>query len=394
MKFLVGIDDTDSSRGGCTTYLAYRICTDLPDVRVIPYPRLVRLNPNIPFKTRGNAAICLQVETGDPAHAFESICHKVREHSDVGGGANTGVVFLRESTPELELLYHDALTGMVNPKRVRNLLSRMGAWTLELGNGMGIVGAAAAAAFDERTDHTYELVAYRRRESFGSRRELDPESVRRMDSETFPRTFNNYDYQKKKVLLAPHGPDPVFVGVRGESPGTVLEAFRTLEFNEPLQGHLIFVSNQHTDAHFRDEVEWKAYSSGWLRGSVLKVEVGPGGHCYLEIESSGEVRPAVAYEPTGDLRRIVRLLRKGDKIRAYGGVRRPSRLHQKILNIEKIEVEALSGASLLTPGTYVSSPRANRHLTKPLIRYSNECLQGYPPVDGWIGGPMPQRVLA
>ena len=53
MRCLVGIDDTDSPKGYCTTYLAYRIAVDLaPAVEVLPYPRLVRLNPNIPFKTR------------------------------------------------------------------------------------------------------------------------------------------------------------------------------------------------------------------------------------------------------------------------------------------------------------------------------------------------------
>ena len=31
---------------------------------IIGYPRLIRLNPNIPWKTRGNGAISLQVGTG------------------------------------------------------------------------------------------------------------------------------------------------------------------------------------------------------------------------------------------------------------------------------------------------------------------------------------------
>ncbi len=78
MRLLVGIDDTDSSRGWCTTYLAHRIATDVPAVEVLPYPRLVRLNPNVPFKTRGNAAVCLEVEALDPGAAFEGIRGKVR----------------------------------------------------------------------------------------------------------------------------------------------------------------------------------------------------------------------------------------------------------------------------------------------------------------------------
>ena len=31
---------------------------------IIGYPKLVRLNPNVPWKTRGNGAICLRVGKG------------------------------------------------------------------------------------------------------------------------------------------------------------------------------------------------------------------------------------------------------------------------------------------------------------------------------------------
>ncbi|MDG6910341.1 MAG: DNA-binding protein, partial [Nitrososphaerota archaeon] len=123
MRFLVGLDDTDSSRGYCTTYLAYRIAVDLQsDVRVLPFPRLVRLNPNIPFKTRGNAAVCLQIEAHDAALAFERISAKVEELSDVRGGANSGMVLVEEaSAVAFQALYLDALHGVVSPHRARRL---------------------------------------------------------------------------------------------------------------------------------------------------------------------------------------------------------------------------------------------------------------------------------
>jgi len=49
----VGIDDTDSLKGGCTTYVATELVDKLK-YDLIGFPRLVRLNPNIPWKTRGN----------------------------------------------------------------------------------------------------------------------------------------------------------------------------------------------------------------------------------------------------------------------------------------------------------------------------------------------------
>jgi tRNA(Ile2)-agmatinylcytidine synthase len=388
MYCLVGIDDTDSSRGYCTTYLAYRIAVDLrPHVKVLPYPRLVRLNPNIPFKTRGNAAVCLRIEAPDPAVAFEMLAAKVTELSDVGGGANSGMVFLEDSSKShvFERLYLDALSGLVGPHRVRRFLRDQGTRTLELGNGMGLVGAASALGFDERFDHTYELIAYRREESWGVRRIIDSSSVREMDSRMFPHTFNNYDYQKRKVLVAPHGPDPVFAGVRGDSPRSVIEAFQMLAYDERIDGHMVYVSNQHTDAHLNRELDWKVYSSGWFEGIVKEVQVGAGGHVYLTIAADGRKRYAAAYEPTGDLRRTVRLLRPGDKVRAFGGVRRATTLHPKMLNLEKLEVISSARRKPHIPkGTYLSSPRANRHLTKPLIRYGRESPGKSPPVDHWL----------
>ncbi|MDG6940703.1 MAG: hypothetical protein JRN65_01735 [Nitrososphaerota archaeon] len=113
MRFLVGVDDTDSSRGYCTTYLAYRIASDLdPEVRVCAYPRLVRLNPNIPFKTRGNAAVCLTLEGDNPDTVFQSLSEKVKELSDVSGGANSGMVFLDDPSKAegFRGLYQDALS--------------------------------------------------------------------------------------------------------------------------------------------------------------------------------------------------------------------------------------------------------------------------------------------
>ncbi len=397
MRCLVGIDDTDSSRGYCTTYLAYRIARDLePESgRVLPYPGLVRLNPNIPFKTRGNAAVCLQVETKDPPRTFECVSAKVRELSDVKGGANSGAVFLEDSSlcREFEPLYLEAVSGVVSPHRVRRFLRDRHVKWLELGNGMGVVGAASSLGFSERFDHTYELIAYRRREFWGSKRVVDNTSVREMDSKTFGHTFNNYDYQKEKVLLTPHGPDPVFAGVRGDSPSAVARAFDMLHYGEPLDGRMIYLSNQHTDAHLQKRLEWKVYSSGWVEGTVEGVEVGPGGHVYLSLDVDGRKRPAAAYEPTGDLRRVARLLRRGDRIRAFGGVRKGTSLHPPILNVEKFEVKSLGERrSSIRKGTYISSPRANRHLTKPLVRYGREDSGTPERFEGWLG-PIPPPVL-
>jgi tRNA(Ile2)-agmatinylcytidine synthase len=376
--FLLGLDDTDSARGYCTTYLAYRIAVDLRDVlEVLPLPRLVRLNPNIPFKTRGNAAVCLEVRSECPAEAFSRVEEKVSELSDVEGGANSGAVFLsdRKVLPTFRGLYSRTVSGVVNPRRVRRMLSGLGVRSFTLGNGMGLVGASAAIGFGEASDHTYELIAYRKRENWGEPRRIDSSSVVRMDRRTFPHTFNNYDYQKRKVLVAPHGPDPVFAGVRGDSPAAVVSAFEMLEFSERLDGRMVYVSNQHTDAHLDRRQDWKAYSSGWAEGVVVSSEQGQGSHLYITLREGVALRRCAFYEPTGDLRRAAMMLLPGDRVVAYGGVRRGTSRHEKILNVERFDLLSLAAEKqtrTIRLGSYVSSARSNRHLTKPLIRYGAE----------------------
>ena len=62
--FFVGFDDTDSPRGLCTTFLATQVISEFSDFDLIGYPSLVRLNPNIPWKTRGNGAVSVRFGKG------------------------------------------------------------------------------------------------------------------------------------------------------------------------------------------------------------------------------------------------------------------------------------------------------------------------------------------
>ena len=315
------------------------------------------------------------------------ICSKVEELSDVSGGANSGVVALEDvqKASAFGRLYRSALAGVVSPHAVRRFLRRRGAKSFELGNGMGVVGAASSIGFTPNFDHTYELIAYRRREFWGTRRAVDPRTVREMDAKTYPHTFNNYDYQKRKVLIAPHGPDPVFVGVRGDSPRMVVKAFDMLGYEEPLDGRMVYISNQHTDAHLDRKLPWKAFSSGWMDGIVEGVATGPGGHVYVTLRRGGKISLAAAYEPTGDLRRSAKLLLRGDRVRAFGGIRRGTSLHPPVLNLEKFQLlDHADGKGGLPRGTFISSPRANRHLTKPLIRYGREDTAEPVRIAGWL----------
>jgi len=72
----IGIDDTDSTRNGCTTYIAALLVEKIEKLkaRLIDYPNLIRLNPNVPWKTRGNGALCLRFKFKEELEA------EIRQH--------------------------------------------------------------------------------------------------------------------------------------------------------------------------------------------------------------------------------------------------------------------------------------------------------------------------
>src|SRR2546428_5254363 len=91
MVLWIGVDDTDSLRGMCTTFLATEIVRDLTgDFDLIGYPRLVRLHPNIPWKTRGDGAVFLWRGRGrgNPLVARPVYCRSGRVYHP--GASRTG----------------------------------------------------------------------------------------------------------------------------------------------------------------------------------------------------------------------------------------------------------------------------------------------------------------
>lgn len=428
------MDDTDSRLGHCTTHLGYQVVSALLSEGCVfhRYPRLVRLNPNIPFKTRGNAAVALDFESDRPDDAFEIADSLLSELSDVENGANSGAVFLK-GNPDTRIfrpLYEAAISGVVNSKRVAKKLQDNGVRRSTLGNGMGLVGAAASLGFNEKDDHTYEVIAYRHPENCGTPRMVDSDSVKHAERETYPHALNNYDYGTRRVLITPHGRDPVFLGIRADSPDAALMTFKMVRYEEELAGYMVYLSNQCTDAHLAKKLALplSAYSAGWMEGQIASMVEGEGRHLYISLDVAGSLVPSAVYEPAGDLLRMARRLMRGDRVRLFGGVRRATSRHPAIINIEKIEVVSVQpnvrranpvcekcGKATKSEGTgkgfqcrtcgakaagkmkeitvvprdiqvgiYLPSPGAQRHLTKQLIRYGREARSSYPLVEGWI----------
>lgn len=438
MRYLLGIDDTDSSFGHCTTHLGYLIVSELARIgcEIPTYPRLVRLNPNIPFKTRGNAAVCIEFEPKSDQmrdEAFMAAGMLLVAEADVENGANAALVMAPQGNLGLfNQIYQKAVSGVVSYRNLLRAVSVLGIPHKLLGNGMGIVGAVASIGFPwTSSDHTFELIAYRR-PNCGTPRAVDPMSVKQMEAETFPHTFNSYDHESGRVLVAPTGPDPVLAGVRGDSPRAVLDAYQRIKVGEEALGHIVYATNQCTDTHLGKMLSTplSAYSAGWLEGVVVSTKPSEGGHLTVELRAGDSTVTCMVYEPSGDLSRVARRLRPGDTLRVSGGVRRASSKNPAVINVEKVEVLKVSreavkanprcpvcgsgmksegrgkgrqckkcghksaevaerggapraAATRIYPGSYLPSPRAQRHLTKQLTRYGRENFGVELLVEGW-----------
>jgi tRNA(Ile2)-agmatinylcytidine synthase len=437
----VGIDDTDSPRKGCTTYVTALLVEKLSRLGVsfIDYLNLVRLNPNVPWKTRGNGALCLRFRCEEKlaAEIMELVIDTVEKNSDIDyEDTDPGVVFFCGSQvpEELTVFAKQTIQGLVRLQEALKLVRLVGAEAVGFNSGRGIIGALAAVGETLTGDHTYELIAYRMPENYGTPRRVDAASVELMDKKTAPLTFNNFDFEKGRVLITPRGPDPILYGIRGENPDIVKRAHSLVRALEPIERWTIFRTNQGTDAHLRQVYSIDAvfpYQPVIVNGIVTRnPQIIPRRHVVFSIsDKTGEIDCA-AYEPTQDLRKAAQLLIVDDMVEAFGGVRPKSGKRPVTVNLEKLNVvklaskvvfrnplcsrcskhmesmgagqgfrckrcgfrsstlkkQAVEEKRALKTRLYVTSVRSQRHLTKPLNRYGLE-KSGKPKrmISDWFG---------
>jgi tRNA(Ile2)-agmatinylcytidine synthase len=342
---IIGIDDTDSKKGGCTTYIAALLPERLEGIaKVDASPFLVRLNPNVKYKTRGNGAVAVSVHTEHPDKVREIAIKTVEENAMLDDrNTNPGIIFLgytNEIAPELRTFAENTVRYVVSLRDAKRIISKYSIEHHKFKNGRGLIGALAAATFCATglADHTYELMTYRCRERIGKKREVDLESVRKADAETYPLTWNTIDVENRRVVFAPHSPCPVLYGIRGDGLDAIKKA-RTLIRSEPVEREITFKTNQGTDMHIvhagiSDAEEGSSYA---LEGVVTKTpETIVGGHVFFEISDGYERVKCAAFEPTKNFRNIIRMLENGDRVVVYGA------LKKKTINLEKIEIKSLA----------------------------------------------------
>jgi tRNA(Ile2)-agmatinylcytidine synthase len=401
---LIGIDDTDSPQGMCTTYLGAVLARRLIHEHMkVHEARLIRLNPNVTFKTRGNAAIALDV-SGNADKAFDIACEVVEELADFScENTNPGVVVVDK--PPDEAFYTRAVTDFCLIDEAIKLLEEVGARYRGYKNKRGLIGATAAVA-SVLGDRTSEILVYRKPERWGAPRDVDRVSLFAAEEATFPHTWDTVDRVNDVVVCVPHTPDPVLFGIRGESPSWVMVARSMIQSEMPAIEQ-IWVTNQGTDAHLLEGAigSLKEGLSYLVRGTVADVPfTGTGGHVSFTMNDGENSLRCMAFEPTKNFRQIVRALKTGDTVIAVGSYKKNS------INLEKIQVVSLSSVitrrppfciacnkrmtsngkgkgwkckkcgahasepekrevpRTLKPGWYEVPPTARRHLAKPLCR--------------------------
>ncbi|MGP8321928.1 MAG: TiaS agmantine-binding domain-containing protein [Methanosarcinaceae archaeon] len=414
---IIGIDDTDSKDGMCTTYLCAVLLDELQAYGTITdLPLLVRLNPTIPYKTRGNASIAIKINTDQPQKVIDHVIARIGSLARMDSETtNPGVIFVPDNYHEstriaLHEYFRRAVTDVLSIDSAKKMVVDLSLPSKSFKNGRGLIGALAAcgALLDSKWDHTYEYIAYREQNVWGTLRLIDKTSIHNANIETYPNTWDTVDCANDLIVCVPHSPDPVLFGIRGKSVEDVIHAANLIE-SEPIKYSVIYRTNQGTDMHLihvTNISDIKEMHSYIIEGTVSRApETIRGGHVIFPIrDNKGDEIDCAAYEPTKNFRKLVRKLIAGDRIVVYGSAGRNT------MNIEKIHIKSLTAKNKtqnpvcplcekrmksagsgqgyrckkcrttadstvsievdrdLCVGLYEVPPSARRHLAKPLIR--------------------------
>jgi len=375
---LVGIDDTDSRSGMCTTYAAARLADRLREDGRVGTLALVRCNPAVEAKTRGNGALCVETDVGSD-RALALARETVERTAELDAGAAPGVVVagvpfdgedgaeapddpLSIGTDAVVAFARSAVEDHLTVADAERLLAATGYRSTAWRSGRGRIGALAAvgAVVGRRTgvagfaDWTYERLAYRGPDRWGVSRDVDSDSVRAAADE--PGVWDTVDRETGDPVCIPHTPGPVLYGVRGDDRTAVERAAAAIE-SEPVAAAETFLTNQGTDAHVRPApvdgvVDGRSYRVDGVvrdppetrRGGHVFLAVGPDSAAGRADGTSDDARlRCAAFEPTKRFREHVRALRAGDRVTVVGEVTDGS------LKLEKFAVRGLDRTRPVVP---------------------------------------------
>lgn len=322
----------------CTTYVAVRVADRLRAAGgVVSLSRLVRLNPAVEYKTRGNAALAMETDL-TPETAFGIVCDTVE------------MLALAEeprTSPGVVVAGLDRNSSDEIPDNVSEFTRRAFRTQLTLETAIDIIdghgwhhagysggedgsptgrgrigGLAAIGALDAVTEWTYEHISYRQTSRRGTPRQVDIDSVFAAADQGYPQVWDTVDRVEGEAVCIPAAPGPILHGIRGDSPKSCRAVARQI-VSEPIERAATFLTNQGTDAHLsRGRLGQLADGAGYKIDGVVDSlpETRQGGHVFFEFADTDTetVVECVAFEPTKRFRDHIRSLRRGDRLTVCG----------------------------------------------------------------------------
>lgn len=366
-KIILSFDDIDTVRGGCTTHFAATIIKLFLSKgwKLDDFPYLVRLNPDIPWKTRGNAAIVIifTKEDGESLSHISNVIEKelkkyISSNEPVMGNSQPTFLvadynFLYIYAKFLHKLYKTGLKKNLNVKKIEKELSEIGENINRniiiksiIGN-RGVIGALASIGFIfEPKDYTFELLAYIKNKNKDTRYLTDLYQFF-LEHEDVT-TFNNIDIYSRKPIITPHGPDPVLFGLRGDNPLILLYLFYeiTKYFEVIIDSWIIFKTNQGTDAHHTIDNGLSSYSLlysqydavGW---KIKKEKILPSGHHIYKITTIDQTTLSTrnfdlsSYRESLKMREILEKINDNHLFLISGNLRPIHKTSEITINLEK-----------------------------------------------------------
>jgi tRNA(Ile2) 2-agmatinylcytidine synthetase len=354
---VVGVDDTDSrERGMCTTYLAARIAERIEAAGgTVERRLLIRLNPAVERKTRGNAALAIHTDL-DADEAAAIATEELTPLAAVEDPRTSPGLVVADCEPEavpnaIAEFAADAVREFHDLEDALSLADAAGFHTEGWAGGHGRIGAlAAVGAYRAFEDWTVEHIAYRKFDRCGTPRDVDEATLFGAAAEAYPAAWDTVDHGENAAVCVPNAPGPILYGIRGDTAEAVRAVAEGIDA-EPVEREALFLTNQGTDAHLRDV--GTANLATFHDGRAYRVdcvvagepETRRGGHVFVPIRSvngDGEMA-AAAFEPTKRFRDRVRALRPGDRVTVCGEV------SDGTLKLEKFAIRELNRTRTTNP---------------------------------------------
>ena len=284
----LGLDDTDSLAGGCTTAVFHDLLNGLPASTSIGTPRLVRLWPFAQRRTRGNAALGVELQTEDVANLLLHLDAWWSNHiAPLSGEVESSDISSREQSPASPgmVWFDNQPTFELYKKAVSTEVSLDELPTPERSwGGHGRIGATAAVSWKGK-HCTWEAIAWRM-VGVDSPRRVDHATVEAVDG--WPEIVFSRDPRRGTSLIAPRGRSPVLFGLRATTKEAAEKGCRLLvqsEETETVQGWRVFQTNQASGDHLGENwlLEVRGVSIDPVRKHVQITTTGPDGLCYASL---------------------------------------------------------------------------------------------------------------